>query len=139
MRLRATKHPQGDWDERVRIYSEGLALGEWRPIYAGHHEPLWKSDPEMRKGQFSCPVHTIFGLGDIALDRRIALDGVELFMPNGTNDDRQLGVKFDREVQHMSVGQGSITTLPLCGHWSMLDREGERALDALLERLMDTR
>ena len=37
--LRSKKNPQGDWDERVRIYSEGLAS-------LGNGYALWEPDPQ---------------------------------------------------------------------------------------------
>lgn len=138
VRLRAQKHPQGDWDERVRIYSEGLALGKWSPSYPEHQPPLWKSAPEhARKDSFSCPVHVFFGMQDIALEPRLVLEGIQAFMQNPEAEKRDLGISFENGVEHRAFGRSSITKLPLCGHWSMLEAQGERALNGLLYKLVE--
>lgn len=137
VRLRSENDPQGDWDERVRIYSEGLATGDWHPDYPDHQPPLWKTDPELkRKGQFSYPVHMLFGMRDVALDSRIVLDGVEAFMLDAEEGLRKPQIQGKQRAQCQSVGRSSIVRLPLSGHWSMLDEQGSGALDDLLRRLV---
>jgi hypothetical protein len=136
--LRSKKSPQGDWDERVRIYSEGLALGEWRPNYPTYQPPLWLSTPESaRKGSFSYPVHAVFGMQDIALNPGIVLGSLEEFMLDAEHGIRKPQVETEQGVECQSVGRSSITKLPLCGHWSMLDGQGKEVLDRLLRRLIE--
>lgn len=134
---RASRNPQGYWDERVRIYCEGLATGEWHPNYSGYQPPLWKTNPEnKRKGQFSYPVHAMFGMQDVALDPRIVLDGVEGFMMDAEKGMRKADVGGEAGVEGQSVGRSSVTKMWDCGHWAMLDEQGARALERLLGRLV---
>jgi hypothetical protein len=136
--LRSKKTPQGDWDERVRIYSEGLALGDWRPSYPKHQPPLWLSNPESaRKGSFSYPVHAVFGMQDIALNPGIVLGSLDEFMLDAEHGMRKPQIETGQDIEYQSVGRSSITKLPLCGHWSMLDEQGKEVLDRLLRRLID--
>lgn len=133
---RASRIPQGDWDERVRIYGEGLALGEWHPNYPGYQAPTWKTAPEgKRKGQFSYPVHVMFGMRDVALDPRIVLDGVEGFMLDAEKGMRKADFGGEDGVEVQVVGRSSVTKLWGCGHWAMLGGQGTRALERLLERI----
>ena len=147
--LRSQKRPQGDWDERVRIYSEALALGDWRPTYPNHQTPLWSSSvsssnssngqdqARLKKGAFSYPVHVVFGLRDIALNPGIVLGGLEGFMLDSEEGMRKAQVDAGRGVEFQSVGRSSITRLPLCGHWVMLEDQGKVVLEELLGRLVE--
>lgn len=138
VRLRSMKNPQGDWDERVRIYSEGLALGKWRPDYPTYQPPLWLATPESaRKGTFSYPVHAVFGMQDVALNPGICLGSLEEFMLDAEQGMRKSQIETGQGVEYQSVGRSSITRLPLCGHWSMLDEQGKEVLDRLLRRLIE--
>lgn len=121
----------------MRIYSEGLALGTWHPNYPDYQPPAWKSAPESsRKGSFNCPVHVLFGMRDIALEPGLVLDGIANFMQDGGAEGRDLGSLFERGVKHEVIGRSSVTRLPLCGHWSMLEAQGERTLTSLLNGLI---
>ncbi|KAM0718826.1 hypothetical protein Q7P37_005898 [Cladosporium fusiforme] len=137
VRLRAQTTPQGDWDHRVCIYSEGLALGKWSPDYPEYQPPIWKSHPELaRKGSFSYPMHVVFGMQDIALEPRLVLEGLQAFMQVSDADERDLRISFEHGIMHETFGRSSITKLPLCGHWAMADVQGERALVSLLNVLI---
>jgi hypothetical protein len=135
--LRSKKSPQGDWDERVRIYSEGLALGKWRPNYPTYQPPLWLSTPgSARKGSFSYPVHAVFGMQDIALNPGIVLGSLEEFMLDAEHGMRKPQIETGQGVEYQSVGRSSIIKLPRCGHWSMLNEQGKEVLEGLLGRLI---
>ena len=135
---RSKQNPQGDWDERVRLYSEGLALGKWHPTFPGYQVPLWKSTAEQfsRKGQFSYPVHVMFGMEDVALDPRIVLDGLEAWMLDAQDGMRKPQSGSEEGVEVQSVGRSSVTKLWRCGHWVTVDAQGARVLDEVLERLL---
>lgn len=135
---RSKQNPPGDWDERVRIYCEGLALGEWHPSYFGYQEPLSKSDPERaaRKGQFNYPVHVMFGMQDVALDPRIVLEGLESWMQDAEDGLRKPQVGSEEGVEIQAVGRSTITKLWRCGHWATIDAQGSRVLGNFLERMV---
>lgn len=137
---RSKQNPRGDWDERVRIYCEGLALGEWNPSYFGYQEPLSKFDPERvaRKGQFDYPVHVMFGMQDVALDPRIVLEGLESWMQDAEDGLRKLQVGSEEGVEVQAVGRSSLTKLWGCGHWATVDARGSRVLVDCLERMIGT-
>jgi hypothetical protein len=121
----------------VRIYCEGLATGEWHPNYPGYQPPIWKTNPEgKRKGQFSYPVHIMFGMQDVALDPRIVLNGCEDFMLDAEKGMRKADVGGEQGVEVHNVGRSSVTKMWDCGHWAMLDGQGARALERLLGRLV---
>ena len=123
----------------MRIYREGLALGEWHPTYPGYQPPIWKTSPEgKRKGQFSYPVHVMFGMQDVALDPRIVLDGVEGFMLDAEKGMRKADVGGEQGVEVQTVGRSSVTKMWGCGHWATLDGQGARAMERLLGRLLGT-
>jgi pimeloyl-ACP methyl ester carboxylesterase len=136
--LRSKKSPQGDWDERVRMYSEGLALEEWKPDFPNYQPPLWVSSPDSaRKGSFSYPVHAVFGAQDIALNPGICLGSLEAFMLDAEQGMRKPQIESAQGVECQSVGRSSITKLPVCGHWMMLEEQGKEVLDRLLRRLIE--
>lgn len=136
VQIRSQKSPQGDWDERVRIYSEGLALGKWQPNYPNYQPPLWLSTPgSARKGQFSYPVHAVFGMQDIALNPGIVLGSLEEFMLDAEQGMRKPQIETGQGVEYQTIGRSSITKLPLCGHWLMIDEQGKDVLDRSLRRL----
>jgi len=137
VQLRSQKSPQGDWDERVRIYSEGLALAKWQPNYPSHQPPLWLSTPgSTRKGQFSYPVHVVFGMQDIALNPGIVLGSLEEFMLDADHGMRKPQIETEQGIEYQTVGRSSITKLPLGGHWLMIDEQGKVVLNRLLKRLI---
>lgn len=109
----------GDWDGRVKLYAQGLLRRPWRSSYPGHVS--LKDD----SGRFNCAVSFIFGMQDIALDPRIAVDGIELLFMHADND-------HDRHVARHS----RLMRLPECGHWSLLEKDGERALQEVLMNLL---
>lgn len=133
---RSKQNPQGDWDERVRVYSEGLALGKWHPSYPGYQMPLWKSSGPRaaRKGQFNYPMHIIFGMQDVALDPRIVLDGLEGWMLDAEDGMRKPQAGSEEGVQVQTVGRSSVTKLWRCGHWVTVDEQGSKFLVRFLER-----
>lgn len=90
----------------------------------------------MRKGQFSYPVHMLFGMQDVALDPRIVLDGVEAFMLDAEEGLRKPQVQGEQSAQYQPIGPSSVVRLPLSGHWSVSDEQGSGALDELLRRLV---
>jgi hypothetical protein len=81
-------------------------------------------------------VNIMFGMQDIALDPRVVLDGVEKFMLEAEKGMRKLGVGGDGGIEVLRVGRSSVTKLWQSGHWVMLDGQGARALEGLLERLV---
>lgn len=135
---RSEQNPQGDWDERVRLYSEGLALGKWHPTFPGYQAPLWKSASEQvpRKGQFSYPMHVMFGMQDVALDPRIVLNGLEDWMLDAEHGMRKPQAGSEVGVEVHTVGRSSITKVWRCGHWVTVDAQGARILNGVLENLL---
>ncbi|CAK3942050.1 Hypothetical predicted protein [Lecanosticta acicola] len=113
---RSNSNPPGDWDARVRLYADGLLREKWTPSYNGH-DISGKHGDDRAKG-FRCPVHIIFGLGDVALDPRVVLDGIEKYFRDDARDGKR------------------IIRLPGCGHWSILEEEGIKALDGVLVELI---
>lgn len=76
--------------------------------------------------RFHCPVSIIFGLRDVALDPRIVLDGIEShFMAESAN----AASSFD-------IPETRIMRLRSCGHWSLLEDDGSKALDKALSRII---
>lgn len=117
----------------MRIYSEGLALGEWKPSYPCFQAPLWKSTPDSaRKGAFSYPVHVMFGMQDVALVPRIVLDGVDNYMLDAEDGMRKAQGGGEEGADVSSVGRSSVTRLWRTGHWAMVDEQGAKALERLL-------
>ena len=112
-------------------------MREWHPNYPSYQPPIWKTNPESkRKGQFSYPVHVMFGMQDIALDPRIVLDGVEGFMMDAEKGMRKADVGGEAGVEVQTVGRSSVTKMWDSGHWAMLDGQGARALERLAGRLV---
>lgn len=112
-------------------------MREWHPSYPSYQPPIWKTDPEgKRKGQFSYPVHVMFGMQDIALDPRIVLDGVEGFMMDAERGMRKADVGGEQGVEIFSIGRSSVTKMWDSGHWAMLDEQGARSLKRLVGRLV---
>lgn len=109
----------GDWDGRVKLYAQGLLRRKWSPSYPGY--VAGKVLPAEFEGKhFKCPVSFIFGLQDIALDPRIAVDGIEAY--------------FVQEDKASAAYQKSrVIRFPSCGHWSLLEKDGLQALNEVLE------
>jgi hypothetical protein len=137
VQYRAEQNPQGDWDERTRIYSEGLALGKWRPTYPCYRAPLWKSAPGSAvEGAFSYPVHVVFGIQDVALDPRIVLHGIDKYMMDSGEGMRKVRAGDEEGTDVHVVGRSSVTKLWQSGHWAMLDEQGARVLENMLGRFI---
>lgn len=116
VRMRAGTAFPGDWDGRVRIYREGLALSAWSPTYPGSGPMKDSIDPKTRPSTFQCPVKIVFGMRDIALDPRIVLNGIEQhFMPEASTSGRR---------------KQRVLKLPDSGHWCMLEPVGASAIEA---------
>ncbi|KXT11053.1 hypothetical protein AC579_1971 [Pseudocercospora musae] len=116
---RARTWPPGDWDGRIRLYAEGLLREVWTQPFSGACKP---QSAETKTLHFKCPVNIIFGLQDIALDPRIVVDGIEkYFVSNDAMADPT---------------QEKIIRLPDCGHWSMIEEGGVRALDKVLTEIL---
>lgn len=110
---RARTHPPGDWDGRVRLYAEGLLRETWTQSFPGAQKSETQDSKSLR---FKCPMNIIFGLQDIALDPRIVVDGIEKYF-----------------IQDDAVADSAaIIRLPDCGHWSVIEEGGLRALDKVL-------
>lgn len=141
MLARSRANPPGDWDQRVQLYSDGLLRGEWFPSFTRPQQPAPQGeelpirealeDPmsyhEDDDWKFHCPVSIIFGLRDVALDPRVVLDGIEKhFMAESTDP-----------LVSAAMAQERVTRLPTCGHWSILEDDGSKALDRVLARIVD--
>lgn len=109
---RSKTNPPGDWDQRVRLYEDGLLRDQWTPSFSGY-----RATGGQPKG-FRCPVKVIFGMQDVALDPRVVIDGIEKYF------------------QENAAGEDQIVRLPGCGHWSVLEEEGVKALDGALMGLL---
>ena len=67
-------------------------------------------------------MNIIFGLQDIALDPRIVVDGIEQYF---VNNDAVADPTQERIIR-----------LPDCGHWSVIEEGGVRALDKVLTDIL---
>lgn len=135
---RSEMNPPGDWDQRVRLYSDGLLRGDWTPSFPALRErdgpsvkePLQDSSSRHSgkyddDWQFHCPVSIIFGLQDVALDPSVVLDGIERHFLNESDDP----------LISSAMAEDRITRIRSCGHWSLLEDEGSEALDRVLARI----
>ncbi|CAK1365843.1 unnamed protein product [Cercospora beticola] len=120
---RATRwNVPGNWDGRVKLYTQGLFRGKWTPDYPGISTlPLSKkSEDTVVDKRFKYPVTCIFGMKDIALDPRVMLDGIEeFFLPSSDG-----------------LCESKIVRLPEGGHWCMIEKDGEEAIEAELALLL---
>jgi hypothetical protein len=55
------------------------------------------------------------------------LDGIEKHFPAESDDS----------LVSSAMAADRITRLPTCGHWSILEDEGSKALDRVLARIID--
>lgn len=120
---RSYTDPPGDWDQKVRLYSEGLLREAWTPSY--------QEGQTVRPGQtsaqkFRCPVNMIFGMKDVALDPRVVVDGIEKYFNEASGD----------AVADATHAGKRIVKLPDCGHWSILEEECVIALDKVLQEVV---
>ena len=109
----------GDWDGRVKLYAQGLLRKKWTPSYPGY--VAGKVLPAEFEGKhFKCPVSFMFGLQDIALDPRIAVDGIENYF-------------IQEEKASRAYQKSRVIRLSNCGHWSLLEKDGLQALNEVLQ------
>lgn len=118
---RASTSLPGDWDGRVQLYKDGMLREPWTLAISDQEVT---AQPEGSQG-FKCPVHIIFGLQDVALDPRIVVDGIEKYFQDAT-----------ALADTAAAAQQRIVRLPECGHWSILEEEGARALDKVLAEVL---
>jgi hypothetical protein len=78
-------------------------------------------------------VHVVFGIQDVALDPRIVLHGIEKYMMDSEEGMRKVRAGDEEGVDVHVVGRGSVTKLWQSGHWAMLDEQGARVLENMLE------
>jgi pimeloyl-ACP methyl ester carboxylesterase len=112
--------PPGDWEGRCCYYGQGLLRDPWTPSYPGFVQPPERHTSRagsVRK--FNYPVSVIFGLRDVALNPPIMLDGIDQCF-------------FDDPKGEKST----ITRLPDCGHWSVLEDAGSQAIEEVLASLL---
>lgn len=138
---RSQAYPPGDWDQRVKLYSDGLLRGDWTPSFRiaqypapeGEELPIGEAieksvvNDDDEDWKFHCPVSIIFGLRDVALDPRAVLNGIEKHFAADSEDP----------LVSSALAEERITRLPNCGHWSILEDEGSKALDRVLARIID--
>jgi hypothetical protein len=79
----------------------------------------------------------MFGMQDVALDPEVVLEGMEKHMLDVEGGMRKPDFGGEEGVEVQRVGRSSITKMWGCGHWSMLDGQGARALEMLLLRIVD--
>ncbi|KAF2211850.1 hypothetical protein CERZMDRAFT_42302 [Cercospora zeae-maydis SCOH1-5] len=111
----------GHWDGRIKLYTQGLLRQKWTPDYPGFSSAMPLPDKSGHTTEdnkrLKYPVTCIFGMGDIALNPRIMLDGIEdFFLPSSD------GV---RESKIVRVAKG--------GHWCLIEPEGEEVVQAELQ------
>lgn len=141
MLARSRAYPPGDWDQRVQLYSDGLLRGDWTPAFLesqnaapkGEELPIREALKKPMSSlndddwNFQCPVSIVFGLRDVALDPRVVLNGIE----------KHFVVESEDPLVSSAMSEERITRLPGCGHWSILEDEGSKALDRVLARLVN--
>ncbi|KAK1093980.1 hypothetical protein LTR48_001243 [Friedmanniomyces endolithicus] len=108
-----------DWLQRIRLYREGLASDKWNlaPILQ-----QYRPAPDMDEETFKCPVTAVFGLQDVAINPRLALDGIERYFPRSAQVTTG-GGGHEKHVTSTASGAGAshIVRLKDCGHWSLLE------------------
>jgi hypothetical protein len=131
---RAKKYPPGDWDQRIRLYREGLATSPWTltsELQSQYGIPSRRCRADSSNAGSMCPMTIVFGMQELALDPRIVLDGTERYFAKAdAAGNRPAGGRDGVEVQ------SHIVRLKNCGHWSLLEPSGERALEAILVSLL---
>lgn len=135
----------GDWDEKVRLYKEGLATEKWTPSpmvrpYQAQARPQpqppsspsstsastmttrhGNSDEEEKKRMFKVPTTILWGTDDVALDTRIMLDGIEEhFAPSSSSAGRK------SQVVRVPDGQ----------HWIFLEPRKDRVGPRMFEKVL---
>lgn len=110
---RATQQPDRVWDERIRLYTEGLASAPWktaptlqvrtRNVSGGGHA-----------SRIRCPSTVIFGLQDKFLDPRLVVE------------------RFENMINTESSYKGQEILLEDVGHWSPSNPACARILELVL-------
>ncbi|KAK1071105.1 hypothetical protein LTR33_010512 [Friedmanniomyces endolithicus] len=133
---RAKTSPPGDWLQRIRLYREELASGKWNLATTLQQ---YRPAPEMDEETFKCPVTAIFGLQDVAINPRLALDGIERYFPRPA-DVATGGGGHEKQVTSTASGAGAshIVRLKDCGHWSLLEPIGSGVVEKTLLWLLST-
>lgn len=124
---RSFTNPPGDWDQKVRLYSEGLLREQWTPSFQVADSPAKGVEGSDTSAQpFKCPVNIIFGLKDVALDPRVVLDGIEKYFKKNGDDGVAGATQTPRRI----------VKLPDCGHWSIIEDQGVMAMDRVLREVV---
>lgn len=129
----------GDWDEKVRLYKEGLATARWTPSAmvrpyqtqttpspspsssTSSTTPMKRNSEEEKKRMFKIPTTILWGTDDVALDTRIMLDGIEEhFAPSSSSPGRK------SQVVRVPDGQ----------HWIFLEPRKDRVGPRMFERVL---
>lgn len=127
---RSFTNPPGDWDQKVRLYSEGLLREQWTPSFQVAESPAKGVEGSETAAQpFKCPVNIIFGMKDVALDPRVVLDGIEKYFKQDADDGVADATQTPRRV----------LKLPDCGHWSIIEDQGVMAMDRVLREIVGER
>ncbi|KAK0920161.1 hypothetical protein LTR91_001022 [Friedmanniomyces endolithicus] len=130
VRSRASTSPPGDWLQRIRLYREGLASDKWNLAPTLQQ---YRPAPEMDEETFKCPVTAIFGLQDVAIEPRVALNGIERYFLRSAKDYTGHGSQ-ERQPTFTTAGAGGshIVRLKDCGHWSLLEELGSGVVEKTL-------
>lgn len=115
---RARSRPAGNWNQRIRLYQEGLAYGPWMlNLQDFDIKQIRKSDlGDGALQKFKCPATILFGLEDIALNPQLALNGTENYFADHQNKEN-------------GINDSHVIRLKSCGHWSFLEPTGAVALE----------
>lgn len=98
---RALAQPDKIWDERIRLYRDGLMGKRWRDIPT-HVLPSGTTG-RVDESKIRCKTTVVFGLEDQALDPRLVVDGIQdhVWLRNGF--------------------KGRVVEMEDIGHWSPLN------------------
>jgi hypothetical protein len=135
---RAKTTPPGDWNQRFRLYREGLILDPWTlaEVHAKHAVGTIKAESADESSgtqshrrldvpasqRFKYPVTVLFGIDDEALDHRIVVDSLDDF--------------FMRKEDGPNFGPSKIKKMVKCGHWSPMTDIGTATLIEELKPLI---
>jgi hypothetical protein len=133
---RAKTTPPGDWNQRFRLYREGLILDPWTLAEAHSKHAVGTITDSSETGsvqrhrrldvpasqRFKYPVTVLFGIDDEALDHRIVVDSLDDF--------------FMREEDGPGFGPSKIRKMAKCGHWSPMTEIGTATLIEELKPLI---
>ncbi|KAF2717925.1 alpha/beta-hydrolase [Polychaeton citri CBS 116435] len=125
VKLRAKAQLAGHWNERIRLYSDGLAFDSWNASSEISHytnAPDTSQSADGVTSLFQYPISIIFGMKDTALDYRIAIDGIEDYFREQPDDSPTVDPKHDNHILRLRD----------CGHWTPLESDGAAVLEGLL-------